>query len=230
MRAAALVLAALTLGAAAVFTAAPELDLAASAPFYDPATGTWFASAPPYETIRQAIWNGLRLAVLAFAALFAAALFGLRVAGVPAREWGFALLAQALGPGLLVDVILKGHWGRARPRAIAEFGGEAGFTPALQVAQQCAANCSFVSGEVSGTTAVALSIWLIAGRRITGPARIAIAVALTGSVALTGWLRLAAGGHFLSDTVFAACFSALLSLALWRLVAAGVPGAAPRPK
>ncbi|MCB1149464.1 MAG: hypothetical protein KDK48_04800, partial [Chlamydiia bacterium] len=38
-------------------------------------------------------------------------------------------LTLALGPGLLVNVVLKPNWGRPRPRHVIELGGEAKFRP-----------------------------------------------------------------------------------------------------
>lgn len=40
----------------------------------------------------------------------------------------FLLLLLALGPGLLVNVILKNHLGRPRPQELIEFGGKQQFT------------------------------------------------------------------------------------------------------
>ena len=53
---------------------------------------------------------------------------GLRypVLGVPVRSWGYILLLYALGPGLLVDGLLKRFWGRARPADVQTFGGDTG--------------------------------------------------------------------------------------------------------
>jgi len=226
MTRASLSLLAATLLAALVFTLWPGLDLLASAPFHDATTGAWLAEAPALAFLREALWTAMELATPAFALMFLLALARRKAAAVPARLWGFALLAMALGPGLLVNGLLKDHWGRARPRTIAEFGGEAAFTPALEIADQCAKNCSFVSGEVAAAATLSLVLWLIASARLQGAARKALAAVLVAATALSGFLRLAGGGHFLSDTVFAVLFAALLTLALWRLT--GAARVAPR--
>lgn len=222
----ALSLLAATLVAALVFSLWPGLDLLASAPFHDAATGTWLAEAPALAFLREALWTGMEIATLGFLLLFLLALARRRTAAVPARLWGFALLAMALGPGLLVNGLLKDSWGRARPRTIAEFGGEAAFTPALEIADQCARNCSFVSGEVAAAATLSLVLWLLVSARLRGPARPALAAALVAGTALAAFLRLAGGGHFLSDIVFAALITALPTLALWRLT--GAARVAPR--
>jgi len=61
----------------------------------------------------------------------------------------FSLLTLALGPGLLVNSLLKSHWGRARPIEVSAFGGARSFSPAYIIAQQCSRNCSFVSGDAA---------------------------------------------------------------------------------
>lgn len=209
-----------TLLAALVFSLWPGLDLLASAPFRDPATGAWLAETPALEILRETLWIGMEIATLAFVLLFLIALVLRRAANVPARLWGFAFLAMALGPGLLVNGLLKNGWGRARPRAVVEFGGEAAFTPPLEIADQCARNCSFVSGEVAAATTLSLVLWLLLSARLRGPARGMLAAALATVPALAAFVRLAGGGHFLSDILFAALLTALLTLALWHLTGA----------
>ena len=49
---------------------------------------------------------------------------------VPARLWGFVVALYVLGPGLIVNALLKSYWGRARPAAV--FEGEARFTEAVE--------------------------------------------------------------------------------------------------
>ena len=53
------------------------------------------------------------------------------VAGLDAKAWLFLFLGLLVGPGLVVNGILKDHWGRARPAEIIEFGGTAHFSPAF---------------------------------------------------------------------------------------------------
>jgi lipid A 4'-phosphatase len=115
----------------------------------------------------------------------------------------FLLLSYALVPGLVVNGILKEFWGRARPRALAEFhsGGES-FTPAWVFADNCRSNCSFASGEASSAMAMVAIIlilplaWRPAARQFIIPAVIIMSVN-----------RIAMGGHFLSDVVIAWCLT-----------------------
>jgi lipid A 4'-phosphatase len=49
----------------------------------------------------------------------------------PNRNVIFLLFALGLGPGLLVNGVLKSYWGRARPYDVIQFGGKKEFTPAF---------------------------------------------------------------------------------------------------
>ena len=135
-------------------------------------------------------------------------------------------LSLALGPGLLVNTMLKDHSHRPRPAQVQQFGGLEAFRPFYRFDGACLRNCSFVSGE--GSTA----FWTVAPALLVPLAYRAPAVAaalLFG--AMTGLLRMAFGGHFLSDTVFGALLTWLVILACWRLAAllAGEPPGAAMP-
>ena len=217
--------AAVLLGAAfaaalVVFRGWPGIDLSVSALFHDAATGDWAGSAPPGETLREVFWTATELAAAVFALALVVSLARRGRAAVPARVWLFGLSALALGPGLLVNGLLKVQWHRPRPRTVAEFGGGADFTPAWQVAGACERNCSFVSGEAAAILTLALVLWLIAGRRLPGAGRLVVAGVLAAAVLVASGLRLASGGHFLSDVVFAWLLCATVTLALWRLTGA----------
>jgi lipid A 4'-phosphatase len=122
----------------------------------------------------------------------------------------YALLALALGPGLLVNGILKEYWGRPRPEQIAPFGGSAGFVSPLWPGRQCRHNCSFVSGHA------AAGFYLITGAWIWPRRRRAWLLAGIGAGALIGLARVAQGGHFLSDVLGALAVVWFTDEALYR--------------
>lgn len=129
------------------------------------------------------------------------------------RAAAFLLASLALGPGLLINLVLKEHWGRARPGQIAEFGGQAHYTPPLMMADQCTSNCSFSSGHG------ALGFWVIALALLAPPRwrPYAVGAALAFGT-LVGFARIAQGGHFLSDTVFSALAVVTLTVFLWKTI------------
>jgi lipid A 4'-phosphatase len=203
--------------AVALFTLRPEVDLAVAGLFHDAQSGAWAGAAPWAEMLREVFWKATELSVAAFALLLAVTLARRGRAATSARLWAFALGSMALGPGLLVNAFLKEVWERPRPRMVAEFGGDGAFAPAWQIAGDCTGNCSFVSGEAAGTATLALVVWLIAGRRLGGWRRFATAAGLVGATLAVGLQRMASGGHFLSDVVFAWLLCLALTLALWLL-------------
>ena len=205
-------------GLSLVFTYAPGIDLWVSGLYAAPEGGFPAEGLLALEIPREVIWN----LMLAFLALSLVMLAGQRLIG-PARRigprvWAFVALSYTLGPGLLANGILKAHWGRARPRTVEEFGGQAEFSPALEVAEGCASNCSFVSGEASGAMATALLLGLLflpglgsQGRRVLGAILVLIAVVGSG-------LRIVKGAHFLSDILFAWALMGIVVFSLYLLL------------
>lgn len=197
----------------------PGIDLAVSGLFYTPGTGFTLASDHALEILREAIW-WLSNLMVAFAILAVLA----ALAGRPfldLRRAVFILLLYLIGPVLLADGLLKRFWGRARPANIEDFGGSQDFTPPLIPADQCASNCSFVSGEGAAAAALAIALVLIAPavKRRVSPAFYRLYLAFAVIVPLTGMaLRVMLGRHFLSDTIFAALIVSGVALALARLL------------
>jgi lipid A 4'-phosphatase len=185
---------------AATFIAFPQIDLVVSGAFYFP-QGHWLS--PTDGLFRRLAYHGLpRLGqvLLIVLAILLALSFVKKLPRLKARRvlFGFLLASALLGPVLLVDYSLKGHFGRARPSQVSEFGGSQRFTPAFVPADQCTGNCSFVSGHVSTAAFIMAFGWLSAPtiRRRWLVAGLSLATYFA-------WARLSAGGHFLSDTIFA---------------------------
>lgn len=199
------------------FVVWPGLDLAISGLFHGK---DWIGNAAT-EALRFTLWRLSGLVLFAAFVLWLLALLKKRdMLRGPARLWGMIVLTFALGPGLLVDTILKRHWGRARPADVAEFGGSLKFTPPWWPSDQCLSNCSFVSGEVSGSTATAIALVLVIRLwqdRLGAGWSQALTVAAILLPLVSAIQRMAAGRHFLSDTIFAVLFTLLVAslLHLW---------------
>lgn len=181
-----------------VFTAFPNLDLWVTALFWSPDSGFFLGNWPPFHLAFAVVPILTWILVAGLLALLAAAI----VTDLPLarRQILFLLLSFAIGPGLLTNAVLKDHWGRARPSAVTEFGGTKTFTPALEPTDQCTHNCSFVSGH----GAMAFSLIGFAYLPATRRRRLAATTAALAFGAFVSLARIAQGGHFLSDTVFAA--------------------------
>jgi len=183
----------------------PAIDLATSHAFYR--AGSGFS----HSAILGAIHANLRYFVIAIVVLAAAALAAWKRRR---RAALYLLLALALGPGLVVNTVFKDHWGRARPTQIVEFGGTQKFTPVFVPADQCMTNCSFPAGDPAVGFFLVSAALLVPG---LATRRWAIAGAVAVGAAL-GLMRIAQGGHFLSDVVASGFLVTGLSWLLYRAV------------
>jgi membrane-associated PAP2 superfamily phosphatase len=128
------------------------------------------------------------------------------------RSGAFLVLLLILGPGLLVNTVLKDHWGRPRPREIAEFGGHKQFLHPWQKGEDGKGR-SFPSGH--GSAAFYMTApYFIYRRSNKRLARIWLAGGLTFGV-LMSVARITQGGHFLSDNLWAWGVVHLTALALY---------------
>lgn len=208
--------------AAAVFAAFPGIDLAVSGLFHDPDRGFWLDRTAAVLWLRLRLWDiSIALVLVALVGLVIARAIGRPALWLPARVWGFILMLYVIGPGIIVNGILKAHWGRARPNRVTDFGGSLDFTPFYVVSDECGRNCSFVSGEGASSMALGIALGVILlslGPRLGPRWRRGLFGAALAVPVVGGGLRLAAGGHFLSDTVFAGLIVAGLGIALYALV------------
>lgn len=189
---------ALFLVCVAVFISFPQIDLFIAGLFYDPQTQKFFYNSNP---VIQFIYR-------LFAMIHIPILLGLIIAGLLIRfnklklknykKWSitFLLTALILGPGLLVNTVLKDNSiGRARPVQVENFSGDKQFTPAFVYSGACSKNCSFVSGHAALGFYFMILGWLFASPRAFW------AGCMVGVV--LGLTRIVQGGHFFSDILFA---------------------------
>ncbi len=129
-----------------------------------------------------------------------------------ARNLKIALGALLIGPVLIVNLWLKALSGRPRPRQTDLFGGTLDFVHAGSFAGKCVSNCSFISGEAAAAGWLFCLIFII-----PQPYRSAAAMPIATVSILIPSLRVAFGGHYLSDAVLGwlsslVIFAALLAL------------------
>ncbi len=106
----------------------------------------------------------------------------------------FLLICFSLVPGLIVNEILKSHWGRARPYQTVNFGGGKQFTPPWVISQECKRNCSFSSGETANVFCYLALLFVIRRKKW-----IFFGVTLFGVLMVIE--RVAQGDHFFSDAL-----------------------------
>jgi len=203
-----------TLAVAAVagmtFALYPELELRIARPFYEivDAYNNVFQLRidPLLAWVRDiAIWISIMLIALPVAALAIKIIFPKRRLLISGRAILFLISTLALGPGLLVNGVLKEHWGRPRPIEITQFGGTEHFVSWWDPRGTCDKNCSFVSGDVAG------AVWTMAPAALVPPQWRALAYGASLALGIgIAAIRVMQGGHFVSDTIFAGVFTFLI--------------------
>jgi lipid A 4'-phosphatase len=185
-------LTALTLG---IFAIWPDLDLAVSHYFYD---GGGFAGRDSLGRFGRDFFRVTPFVVLAaFAALWLAKRRGAALHWAPnGRAVIFLIATIAIGPGLIVNLGLKDHWRRPRPVQTQDFNGPSPFRPWYDTNGACQKNCSFVSGEA------ATGFWMVAPASVLPPPWRAPATVAAFAFGIgASLLRMAFGGHYLSDVL-----------------------------
>ena len=178
-----------------------DLDIATSSHFYFPdnihepwplqneSPWPWFYKYAGVITIMITLGS---LVVLATSVVFPRLRY-LKIYGI------FFLILMVVGPGILVNGIFKDNWGRPRPRDTVELGGNHAYVPPLQMSD--AGLKSFPCGHCSvGFTLTAT--WFVFRRLHPLLAILSFSATMLFG-ALFGYSRLTAGGHYLSDVMWA---------------------------
>ena len=206
--------------AVGVFNRYPEIDIAFSRLFFD----NGFSGASADARAARSFFYGLPLTVcIGFVVVRWLGPGRLPAWLIPSsRSIIFLTLSMAIGPGLIVNLGLKDHWHRPRPVQIKEFGGPNEFRPVWARDGACEKNCSFVSGEAAS------AFWLMAPASLAPPPwQLPAMAAAFGAGITTSVLRVAFGGHFLSDVLFAALFTLLLLQIMHRFIFPGLRDGPP---
>lgn len=193
-----------------------DLDISAAALFYHPgAEDPWFESQQP-------LWLFLYQSAPVLIALVALGSLAALAAGSLSKRFrrlrlpALLLIATTvLGPGLIVNAVLKDHWGRPRPHQTVELGGTQAYLPPL-VMGEAGKGKSFPCGHSSAgfLFSAFFLIWL---RRRPWLA----VLALLGSIGLgtlLGIARMTAGDHFLSDVIWSAVIVYGLAVVLYYFI------------
>ena len=200
--------------AGCLFTAFPEVDLLVSRAFFSSQHGFFGHRVDWVKNLRWTFvclyWASLVISICGVVATRVLKRNWLRMAFA---QWLFLVICLGTGPGLIANVILKDHWGRARPSQLAEFGGQRTFTPPLLPSNQCKRNCSFISGEASAIFAPFYAAAFVVPQWWAA----LVTIGTVGGL-MAGMIRVSQGAHFLSDIIFAGVFMALTIAALYELI------------
>lgn len=201
------------------FLVFPGVDLWASNLFYSETEGFWAQNDPFLRRLRHLGPHIVRIiAMVCILALLLKLLVPGRGPILPLRAPLFLLTTLILGPGVLVNLILKNNWGRPRPHTVDQFGGDLPYQPVWLPTDLCDTNCSFVSGEASA------GIWLLAAVFIAPAAwRLALLCFVLPLALILSLNRIAFGGHFLSDTLISWGLTLLVILIAYRFFYVSAP-------
>ncbi len=176
-----------------IFVFFPQIDLYVSSLFFDGAKftfkRTWF---------EQLFFHSVRPMIITFSvlsiAIFAYNYFKKKnILNINGKVLLYLILTLGVAPGLIVNATLKDNWGRARPNETVNFGGSKEFTPYF--IQINLFVYSFSSGHAAAAFSLMGFVVLATKRR-----KMWMALVLSYASAMS-LVRVAAGGHFLSDTV-----------------------------
>lgn len=201
---------------AIVFSLFPSVDIAVSRLFLTPDATFAMNESGFWRFLR---WLFLRSFAVWYIVIIGAELYALSlrqpVFSLTWPKWLYLALCSIAGPLVLTNWFLKEEWGRWRPREVSELTGSEQFTSPLDWTGTCADNCSFVSGEVSSMVMIFVSLALVTGR-------LKLFYWLAGLMGVLSMItRVGQGGHFLSDTLFAAVFMMLIAAGVFRLMFLG---------
>src|SRR5262245_11315027 len=204
--------------AGVVFGLFPELDLRIAGHFYaveDAVHNTfaWRLYPPLLRALNIGLWITAVPAAVAVGALAIKLILPRHRLLIPGRAVVFLLATMIMAPGLMVNVILKEHWGRSRPIDVTQFGGNEHFVAWWDPRGDCPANCAFVSGDVAG------AFWTVAPAALAPPQWRALAygAALAFGTGMAVF-RVMAGAHFPSDAIFAGIFTFLIIWVVYALI------------
>ncbi|NRB81025.1 MAG: phosphatase PAP2 family protein [Saccharospirillaceae bacterium] len=168
----------------------PSIDLNISSLFFDQTTQSFKPNAFLYF-IKELFQSTFPLLFILFVLTF----IGIYIKTKQLNRPVLFLICTLVVSAIVIEIVMKGEFGRARPRDIIEFNGDKQFTRAFEVSDQCQKNCSFVSGH-AGIGFFFLAFGFIVRKKWAFLPGLALGLLLS-------YTRIAQGGHFLSDVVIA---------------------------
>jgi len=179
-----------------------DLDIAIEDLFHSPVDGWVWANSQPWKFLYDfGVLPAVSIAVLALVGFIAS--YGSPKFQNYRKKALFLVLLMVLGPGLMVNVIFKDHWGRPRPKQIEQFGGNSTYLP-VWCKGTAGQGKSFPSGHAAmGFYLIAPFFFLRDQHKRWATAFLAIGV---GYGLLIGLGRMIEGGHFASDVLWSGGF------------------------
>jgi lipid A 4'-phosphatase len=176
-----------------------DLDLWISGHFFVPGEGWVPKDGQPWRFLYDygpfpALLLAIGALIIFIASFWSRTLISYRKAAL------FCVLLILIGPGLVVNVIFKDHWGRPRPKYVQEFSGPNPFHYVWQKGEAGNGH-SFPSGHAS------MGFFLIAPYFVLRKtskkwAYVFLTIGICWGLTI-GFARIVQGGHFASDVIWA---------------------------
>jgi lipid A 4'-phosphatase len=181
--------------AGVVFAVWPELDLTVARHFFH--DGGFYGRDALGRFGRDVFRVTPFVVLAAYGALWLADRRGVKLRWAPSgRAMIFLIATMVIAPGLIVNLGFKDHWRRPRPAQTQDFNGPDPFRPWYEDDGACKKNCSFPSGEA------ATGFWMVAPASVLPPPWRAPAIVAAFAFGIgASLLRVAFGGHYLSDVL-----------------------------
>ncbi len=179
-----------------IFLLDPQWDLIVSHYFYHSDFGFLWQNSEAVVIIRKIILNTIWIFNLGLVVILLVRIFRPKFIDIIKTKTAiFIVLSFVFAQGLVVNEVLKDHWGRPRPREIVEFGGEKVFQKIWVISNQCSKNCSFTSGDAAAVFGLYAFVPFVRRKKLM------TAVVSVFGLSM-GFFRMAEGAHFLSDVLF----------------------------
>lgn len=200
--------------AATACIAAFDWDMTLARYFYRPDQGFYLADRQPWQLLyrygeKPAFMLGSAALLTYLAGFVTTRMVRYRLAAL------FLALVLVIGPGLVVNSLLKGQWGRPRPRHLVELGGTMQFHQPWQPGP-VPRNASFPAGHPAAAFYFSAPYFLLRKSRPRQARWWLYGGALFGI--MMGIARIVQGGHFLSDVIWSAGLVYLTMLILAALL------------
>jgi lipid A 4'-phosphatase len=179
--------------------------------FYSPEGGWFLGQSEPWFFLY--CFGNIPAFLLSAGGLIAFSLSFFRRTFLPYRKIGlYMVVFMILGPGLLVNTVLKDHWGRPRPTDIVQFGGSEPFRNFWETGQPGQGK-SFPSGHASVGFFLFSPFFILRNSRRMWALSFLFFGIFYGM--LMGLGRMVQGGHFLTDVLWSGALMYLTGLVLY---------------
>lgn len=179
--------------------------------FYSPVSGWFLGNENPWYFLYE--YGNIPALLLSIGGLLAFVLSFFQEKLISYRKIGIFLVTfMILGPGFLVNTVLKDHWGRPRPMDIVNFGGTEAFRHAWEKGQPEQGK-SFPSGHAA-VGFFLFSPFFFLRKTSRRWAVFFLCLGISYGI-LMGTGRMIQGGHFPSDVLWSGAFTYLTGLILY---------------